>query len=76
MLELIAEEAGAQVAARIEARARVVFGGMRFTVSKRKAVTPELIDAIAPGKPKEAAKALGVHPTTVYRVLQRPRLVR
>lgn len=76
IIEMIAQEVGAEAADRIEARARLEFGGMRVTVAKRQSITVSQIDQIAPGKPKEAARALGVHPRTIYRVLQRERLVR
>jgi DNA invertase Pin-like site-specific DNA recombinase len=72
LLDMIAEEVGAAAAARIEARARKEMGGIRLTIGVKPIVTRDVIDAIAPGRPKEAAKALGVHQTTIYRALRRP----
>lgn len=71
LLELIAEEVGREAAGRIEDRARAEFGGTRITIAKRQAVTVQHIDAVAPGRPKEAARALGVHVSTIYRGLRR-----
>lgn len=76
LVDLIADEVGADAALRIEDRARIELGGLRITIAKRKPITVETIDSIAPGRPKEAAKALGVHPRTIYRVLQRDRIIR
>ena len=76
LLALIVEEAGPELAARIEARARREMGGMRLTVMQKPALTVAQIDAVAPGRPKEAAKAFGVHPVTIYRALKRGRIVR
>lgn len=76
LLCLIADEVGSEAAARIEERARIELGGLRITIAKRRTITVETIDAVAPGRPKEAAKALGVHPRTIYRVLQRDRIIR
>ena len=76
LLALIAEEAGAEIAARIETRASRELGGLRITIAKRVPITVQQIDSVAPGKPKEAARALGVHPRTIYRVLQRERIIR
>lgn len=72
LVELMVEEVGRDGAARIEARARLELGGERITVRKRKVISVKEIDAVAPGKPEEAAKILGVHRSTVYRKLQRP----
>ena len=71
LLDLIAEEAGNDMAERIEDRARRELGGLRITISVKKHVTKKIIDRVAPGKPKEAAKRLGVHPATIYRRLIR-----
>jgi hypothetical protein len=72
LIALIEEEAGAEVAARIEDRARVELGGLRVTIHKRKALTVHDIDRVAPGRPKEAARRLNVSIATVYRALRRP----
>lgn len=76
LLDLIADEVGREVATRIERRAREEFGGLRITIAKRPVITPTDIDAAAPGRPKEAAKLLGVHHSTIYRTLQRGRIIR
>ena len=72
LLELIREEVGDEAASRIEDRARLEFGGLRVTVLKRKLLTVHDIDRAAPGRPREAARRLGVSVNTVYRVLRRP----
>lgn len=72
LLELIAAEVGKDAAAKIEARARREMGGMRITISVKPIVTSAVVEAIAPGRPRVAAKLLGVHATTVYRALRRP----
>ena len=71
LLNLIAEEAGGSVAAKIEDRARKEMGGVRLTISVKPVITKQIIDATAPGKPKEAARILGVHQSTIYRRLVR-----
>ncbi len=71
LLDLIADEVGREAANRIEDRARRELGGLRVTISVRKHITKQTINEVAPGKPKEAAKRLGVHPSTIYRRLIR-----
>ena len=75
-LSLIAGKYGEQTASEIEDLARTYMPGERITIRKTKLITPELIDKVAPGKPREAAKKLGVHYTTIYRALNRPRIIR
>lgn len=70
IVQLIADEVGAAAAARIDRRVVERFSGARITVSKRRRITAELIDRVAPGRPREAARRLGVHPATVYRALR------
>jgi transcriptional regulator of acetoin/glycerol metabolism len=72
LLRLIEDEVGAEAASRIEDRARVELGGLRVTVLKRKLISLKDIDRAAPGRPREAARRLGVSVNTVYRVLRRP----
>ena len=72
LLDLIADEVGQSAADRIEDRARVELGGLRITIAKRPTVTTEKIDAVAPGRPKQAAQKLQVSLATVYRTLRRP----
>ena len=76
VLGIIADTEGAEVARRIDGAVRAELRGVRLTIPARDPVTVEQINAVAPGKPKQAAAALGVHQSTVYRVLQRRRLVR
>ena len=76
LLELIADELGDDSARRIEERARLELGGMRITISKRRVITRAEIEKIAPGKPLKAAAVLGVHHSTVYRALNRQRIIR
>ena len=70
LLTLIAEEVGQDAADRIEQRARKELAGVRLTIAARPTVTQKKIDA-DPGKPREAAKRIGVHYSTVYRRLIR-----
>lgn len=72
LMRLIADEAGPELAARIARRAQRELGGVRLTVCVRAPLDPATIDAVAPGRPREAAAALGVHQSTVYRALRRP----
>lgn len=72
LLDIISEEVGQEAAAKIEERARREMGGERITIKKRRQITLELINETAPGKPKEAARKLGVSHSTVYRALRRP----
>ena len=76
LLNLIADRYGEQVASEIEDLARRQMPGERITIRKTKLITTELVDKVAPGKPREAAKKLGVHYSTVYRALNRARIVR
>ena len=76
LLELIADELGPQAARQVEVRARVEMQGVRVTISARQVLTPEVVEAVAPGRPREAAKQLGVHPSTAYRALRRSPLIR
>ena len=76
LLELIVDEVGHDIAARIESRARSEMGGERLTITKRQLLTPQAIDAVAPGQPTLAAKKLKVHRSTVYRALARRRIIR
>lgn len=72
LLDLIADELGPSAAQRIEARARRDMAGVRLTISLRSPLDPREVEALAPGRPREAAKLLGVHPSTAYRALRRP----
>lgn len=76
LLALIEAEAGKDVASRIAKRAEYELAGVRLTITSRRPITAEQIDAVAPGRPLKAARALGVHHSTVYRALLRKRLLR
>jgi hypothetical protein len=76
LIDIIVEEAGTDMAAKIIKRARLELGGLRITINKRATITAAMVDEVAPGKPKEAARHLGVHPATVYRALHRKPLIR
>jgi hypothetical protein len=72
LLAIIREESGPDLAARIEARAKRELGGLRITVGAKAPLTVADIDAVAPGRPQEAARILGVSVVTAYRALRRP----
>lgn len=72
LLDLIAAELGSAAAVRIEERARRELPGVRVTINRRPVLRHEDVEDAAPGKPREAAKVLGVHPSTAYRALRRP----
>jgi len=76
LLELIAEEVGTDAAYRIEQRARYELGGARVTVSVKPWTPPERLEEIAPGKPKQAAKKLGIGVSTAYRRIRKPLTIR
>ena len=76
ILSVVEEEAGGAVARRIEERIRETFGGERIYIARTKVVTFEQITEAAPGQPRKAAKALGIHPSTAYRILRRERIIR
>lgn len=76
LLTIVREEAGDEIAAKIEKRARNTMGGERLTVLRRMPSIPEEVHNAAPGRPRTAARKLGIHPTTAYRALKRMRTVR
>jgi hypothetical protein len=77
VMEVLLCELGAPDAHRIERLLIDQCGGMRLTVPKRLPLpSPAEIEAMAPGRPREAAKSLDVHPTTIYRALRVRRLIR
>lgn len=71
LLELLAAEVGQDAALRFERRARMELGGVRVTVGVRPWLPADLIDAAAPGRPREAARKLGISPQTAYQRLRR-----
>jgi len=76
LLDLIADELGADAAHRVQVRAQREMLGERLTITARFTVRREQVDEAAPGRPREAAKVLGVHPSTAYRALRRHPYVR
>jgi hypothetical protein len=76
VMDIIAAEAGADVAARIEDRVRREVGAGTIYLRARVAITKTEVEEAAPGKPREAARKLGIHPATAYRVLKKTVLVR
>jgi len=76
LLDLIRAEAGEDLADRIEARCRRELAGVRITVCARIPLNGQDVHAVAPGRPQEAAKILGVQVSTVYRAIHRDRIIR
>ncbi|MCP5009408.1 MAG: hypothetical protein GY942_05460 [Aestuariibacter sp.] len=76
VINLIASEVGDEIAVKIEESIRMRFSGARVTINKRPILTAEKIYKTAPGKPRLAAKKLGIHPSTAYRALRRDRIIR
>lgn len=76
VLEVIAQEAGQEIALRIEERVRDEFGGTNLYIRQQRSVTREELEQLAPGKPREAARKMNIHPSTAYRILRRERIVR
>jgi len=70
-IDILIEECGPQLAARVEARANAELGGVRLTVSVKRRITPEQVVEAAPGRPKQAARKLGIHPSTAYRLIKK-----
>jgi transcriptional regulator of acetoin/glycerol metabolism len=76
IVDLIRDEAGHDLGERIIRRLVMELRGTRITVGARCALTAAAVDAAAPGKPKEAARRLGVDVSTVYRAVWRSRIIR
>lgn len=76
LLDLIRDEAGPELADRIESRCRRELAGVRITICSRIPIKAEDADAVAPGRPQEAAKILGVQVSTIYRAIHRERIIR
>jgi len=76
VLQIIRAEVGAEAAERIAAAVRRQFAGDRIYVPARSPTDPESVDAAAPGRPREAAEALGIHRATAYRALRKLREIR
>ena len=71
LMAILVEAVGQASADRVASLLRARLGGCRVTVPTRRHVTPREVEQAAPGKPREAARRLGVHPSTVYRLLKR-----
>jgi hypothetical protein len=76
LLGLIADEPGPEAAIRVEGRARAELPGLRLQISPRPVLTPDHLTLADQAKPKEAARRLGVHVSTVYRRRQRGGCIR
>ena len=77
LIDIVAAEAGLEAAKRIDARARFELGAMRISIPKNPPpITAEQVENAAPGRPREAARKLGIHPTTAYRALRRGAFIR
>ena len=71
LLAVLVEAVGQTEADRAASLLRARLGGCRVTIPSKRRVTCEEVERAAPGKPQEAARRLGVHPSTVYRLLSR-----
>jgi hypothetical protein len=71
LMEIISREAGSDLAKVIDRLARAELGGARIYVPARALITAQAAHEAAPFHPREAARVLQVHPTTVYRALRR-----
>lgn len=72
LLRLISDELGAAAAERVERRAKMELWGVRITVGARDPVSREEVERASPGRPREAARKLGISPATAYRALKQP----
>ena len=75
-MDLIRDEAGDDLADRIEARCRRELQGLRITICARVPLTAADVHRAAPGRPQEAARILGVEASTAYRAIHRGRIIR
>jgi hypothetical protein len=73
LLAIIADEVGAEACARISRRAGLELQAVKITIGARIPLTAAEAEAAAPGRPQLAAKRLGVHHTTIYRLLKKER---
>lgn len=69
LMRIVADVGGPGVAATVCERAKLELQGVRVTVGARAPISRAAVDAVAPGRPREAARALGVSVRTVYRAL-------
>jgi hypothetical protein len=70
LIDCLERRLGPKVAALVDEAVREEFGGDRLYIPSRKPITPEAAHQAAPDQPRKAAAALGVHPTTIYRILK------
>jgi hypothetical protein len=70
LIECLERRLGPKVAALVDEAAREEFGGDRLYVPSRRTITPDLAHEAAPNRPREAARILDVHLTTIYRLLR------
>ena len=75
VLEVIAEELGPDLAAAVDRAVRSRLRGLRLTIPTRRPLTPETVHQAAPHRPRLAAKALDIHPSTAYRILRVRRML-
>jgi hypothetical protein len=76
LLELIADELGPEAAIRVDGRARAELAGLRLQILPRPVLTPDHLALTNQARPKEAAKWLGAHVSTIYRRRQRGGCIR
>ncbi len=78
LLEIIEEESGKEACLKIEKRARLEMGGKRIMVysQRQRTVTGQDVHDAAPGRPRIAAKKLGINEVTAYRKLKKSRIIR
>lgn len=76
VLEVAVEILGEDAAADFEAACADRLAGSHCYIPQRKRLTRSDVDAVSPGRPKEAARQLGVHQSTVYRAIHRTRVIR
>lgn len=74
ILAIIEQEAGEELCAKIKDRVLKEYAGARITITSRIEVDIKQAEKVAPGNPREIARALGVHPSTVYRAIKRGNL--
>lgn len=71
VLEAVADELGPDIAAAVDRVVRARLRGLRLTIPvRRQMLSPDMVHDAAPYQPRQAAKKLGVHPSTVYRLLR------
>lgn len=69
LLRIIEEEAGKELAAKIERRVHQALGGQHIYIAKARSLTREDIESAGPD-PRQAARRLGIHQSTAYRLIR------